>query len=439
MLPKLVTQIPGPRSRELAKELARSESQNITYLASDFPVFWKRAAGCNVWDADGNRYLDFTSAFGVAGLGHGPKEIVSALKKQAADLPHAMGDVHPTENKVRLCQQLSAITFERWSPGAKAKTILTNSGSEAVEAALKTALIVTGKPGVLSFEGAYHGLGHGALTVSGLDYFRSPFRSQLARFGTQVSFPDTDNLEAILSEIEVMLTKKKIGAVLVEPIQGRAGERVPPSDFLSRLRCICNQHQVLLILDEIYTGFNRTGSLFACEHSGVIPDLICLGKGLSSLFPIAACVGLQKHMDAWPESTGEALHTSTFLGNPMGCAAALESIRLHLRPETQKAAQASAEILRASLAEISSPAIAEIRGAGLLIGIQLKNQPQITASELAARFVPYALQHGLLILASGPAGDVISLCPPFFMSEKELRFPAKLLQEYLTSRLGSVS
>ena len=164
MLPKLITEIPGPRSRALAAELKRYECRNVTYVAEDWPVFWQRAEGANVWDEDGNRYLDLTAAFGVAGLGHGWAAPV--MRKQSRELIHGMGDVHPTALKVEVCKLLSGMTFERWGEGV-GKVTLSNSGFEAVESALKTAVLATGKAGIVSFNHGYHGLGYGALSRGG--------------------------------------------------------------------------------------------------------------------------------------------------------------------------------------------------------------------------------------------------------------------------------
>src|SRR6266851_1068323 len=188
MLPQLLTEIPGPKSRALAASLRRYECRNTTYLAADFPVFWERASGTNVWDADGNRFLDLTAAFAVAGLGHTNPEIQNALVRQSHDLLHAMGDVHPTALKAGLCRELSRITFENWGAGI-GKTILGNSGTDAVEAALKTSLLNSGKPGVIAFSGAYHGLGYGALEACGIPFFREKFRPQLKEFGVILPYP----------------------------------------------------------------------------------------------------------------------------------------------------------------------------------------------------------------------------------------------------------
>src|SRR5271154_1612167 len=248
MLPELITSIPGPRSRELAVQLRAHESRNVTYVSRGFPVFWARAQGANVWDVDGNRFLDLTSGFGVASLGYTPEKIVAAMLDQAPRLYHAMGDVHPSAEKAALCRRLSELTFGKWKRGAVGKVILTNSGSEAVEAALKTAWLATKRRGVLAFTGSYHGLGYGALTVTGRALFRDPFAAQLADFATFVPFPDCqhcplgatprepsacppDCLNTFLARTENLLKQAGIGAILVEPVQGRGGEIVPPDWF----------------------------------------------------------------------------------------------------------------------------------------------------------------------------------------------------------------
>ncbi len=429
MLPEIQTPIPGPRSRELAARLRRHESRNVTFLAEDWPVFWERAEGTNVWDADGNRFLDLTSAFGVAGLGHTRGEVRDALTTQAGTLLHAMGDVHPTELKVQLCARLSALTFERWSLGL-GKVILGNSGFEAVEAALKTAQLYSGKPGVIAFTGAYHGLGFGALAVGGIPFFREPFRAQLKDFATLLPYPSgaAADLETLRIALEQTIRERAIGAILVEPIQGRGGCVVPPLDFLRVLRRICDEHKILLIADEILTGFNRTGSLFACEHSGIAPDVICLGKGLTGGFPLSACVGRADIMDAWPPSSGEALHTSTFLGNPLGCAMALASLTLHGDPALAGHVRERGEEMKRALREIRSPRIGEIRGSGLLLGVELVKPDGEPDGEGAIALVKDALRHGILLLADSPHANVLSFTPSFFINDEEIAFTVAWLR-----------
>lgn len=461
MLPELITPIPGPRSKALGQELRQFESRNVTCVGSDFPVFWSRAHGVNVWDADGNRFLDLTSAFGVAGLGHTADTVREALVIQSAELLHAMGDVHPAEGKVALCRKLSEATFERWGVGS-GKVILGNSGFEAVEAALKTSLLHSGKPGVIAFTGAYHGLGYGALETAGLPFFREPFRRQLKEFAALLpyphcfhcpydvreeyrlegrDFPNCSNacLTRIEDEIEVVLRQRDIGAILVEPIQGRGGVVVPPRDFLVLLRRICDEHKILLIADEIYTGLNRTGALFACDHFGVVPDMVCLGKALTSGLPLSACVGRREVMDAWPESRGEALHTSTFLGNPLGCAMALASLKIHLRPETARLVRRTGARFRERLRAIQSPAIGHVRGVGLMLGVELVDGGGNPDAAAGSALVKRGLQDGLILLADSPSGNVLALSPPFGITSEEIDFFVSWLQENLTSLPGSIS
>lgn len=442
MLPALQTEVPGPRSRSLASRLRRVESRNVTMVGEQWPVFWARAEGVNVWDVDGNRFLDFTSAFGVAGLGHAPAAVNAALHQQADRLVHAMGDVHPAEAKVELCEELVAATYGRWGAG-EGKVILGNAGSDAIEAALKTSLLHTGRRGVLVFEGAYHGLGYGALEVSAMEFFRRPFARQLGGFAVTVPYPycfrcpfgqggvealaggEFPNccrgcLDDLASRIRQELRQHEIGAILVEPIQGRGGEIVPPEDFLRLLRQICDEENILLVLDEIYTGFNRTGRLFACDYSEVVPDMICLGKALTSGFPLSACVGRAEVMEAWPESEGEALHTSTFLGNPLGCAMAVASLREHRQPAVAEKVCTAGRYLRSRLREIRSPRIGDVRGVGLLVGVELVGPQGEPDPQMAGQCVVQGLQEGLLLLAGGTHGNVLSLTPPFDISNDEI-------------------
>lgn len=443
MLPHLLTAIPGPRSLALAEKLRRHESRNVTFLADDFPVFWKRAEGVNVWDVDGNRFLDLTSAFGVSGLGHANAAVRAALVAQAGALLHAMGDVHPTELKAELCARLSALTFERWGAG-DGKVVLSSSGSDAVETALKTALLRTGKAGVIAFTGGYHGLGLGALSAIGLPFFREPFRAQLRDFATLLPYPaESGGLpDGLRGQIEAVIRAGGIGSILVEPVQGRGGCVVPPREFLPMLRAVCDAHGVLLIADEIYTGFNRTGALIACEHSGVVPDLICLGKALTGGFPLSACVGRAEVMDAWPLSTGEALHTSTFLGNPLGCAMALASLQQHAVPALAADVRERGAMLKEALAALVSPHVGEIRGLGLMLGVELiepSTFPPKPATQLALAIIKHALRDGLFLLADSPTANVLSLTPPFTIADDEIAFVAARLQEYLTFLPGSIS
>jgi 4-aminobutyrate aminotransferase-like enzyme len=453
MLPEVVTSIPGPRSLDLGASLARYENRNVTFLGQKFPVFWERAEDANVWDVDGNRFLDMTSGFAVASHGHTHTKIRDAMQAQSNRLYHAMGDVHPTENKARLCQRLSEITFERWGLGL-GKTTLCNAGFEAVEVALKTSLLHSGKPGVISFTSGYHGLGYGALEVMGIPAFRTPFERQLRDYAARIPYPNCfrcpfgqkegyrlegtrfpNCASACLASIETQIVEairqREIGCIIVEPCQGRGGEVVPPLDFLRLLREICDTYKILLVFDEIYTGFNRTGSLFACDQFGIHPDLICLGKGLTTGFPLSACVGRAEIMDAWPRSQGEALHTSTFLGNPVGCAMALASIDLHLDPELPKRVRRLGNHFRERLRSLNVKSIGDTRGLGLMIGAEIVKPDGAPDPDLALHAVLKGLQDGLLLLGGSPERNVLSFTPPFCIETDEIDFVCERLYLYL--------
>lgn len=412
-------------TRQTLERLRAYESRNVTFIEADgsWPIVWQQAKGSQVWDADGKKYLDLTAAFGVAAAGHANPRVVKAGQQQMATLLHAMGDVHPHPLKARLARELSRITFERWKPRTTGKTIFCNSGFEAVEAALKTALLATGKREVVVFQDAYHGLGYGALNATHREHFRGPFLTQLRQFGSFVPFP-RENCAAVATQICRLLRTKEFGAVLAEPIQVRGGINVPPPDFLPRLRRLCTEHGALLILDEIYTGFGRTGEWFACEHAEVAPDIICLGKALTGGFPLSACVGRAEIMDrAWPPSGGEAIHTSTFLGHPVGCAMALAQIR---EIASQQLVRRSARLGRFLLRRLSKLApdprilACSARGAGLLAGVELTHPDGTPATAEALAIIKSLLHRGFIFLPEGEHANVISFTPPLTISARQL-------------------
>jgi 4-aminobutyrate aminotransferase-like enzyme len=344
---------------------------------------------------DGNRYIDLTAAFGVASVGHTNPRVSAAIRRQANQLVHAMGDVHPNELKLKLARELCALTFH-----GPARVVFGNSGAEAVEIALKTAVLHTQRPGVIAFTGAYHGLTYGALDVTSRDDFRKPFLHQLSHFAAHVPYGKLPEVETI----------EHCGAVIVEPIQGRGGIVVPPDDFLPALRKFCDRHKLVLIFDEVYTGFCRTGRWFAFEHWNVAPDILCVGKGMSGGFPMSACIGRANIMDSWPESKGEALHTSTFLGNPLGCAAALAAIAEMKR---LKLAERAAELGRYVQSQLP------VRGKGLMLGLPVQNAPQLCERLLRA---------GILALPEGERGEVLGLTPPLTISRRQLDYAIGLVR-----------
>ncbi len=297
-------------------------------------------------------------------------------------------------------------------------------------------------------KGAYHGLGYGALNVTQRAHFRSPFRTQLREFGHFVPFPKVGQasrlapnppelpaLRVAESRIRRLFRRQRIGAILVEPIQVRGGINIPPPGFLPMLRQLCDEHEALLILDEIYTGFGRTGKWFACEYSGTLPDVICLGKALTGGFPLSACVGRADLMDAaWPPSSGEAIHTSTFLGHPVGCAMALAQIQ---EIKALKLVQRSAhlgEFLLSSLSHLA-PRTAHLgltgRGLGLLAGVEVCLADGSPATGAVLGIVKALLRRGFIFLPEGEHANVISFTPPLTIGEQQLREAVRVLGEEL--------
>ncbi len=431
------------RAQKILRQLRDYESPNILAIAPDLsaPIVWERARGVHVWDAAGRKYLDLTAAFGVAAAGHANPRVVAAGRRQMGVLLHAMGDVYPHARKAELARELSRLTFERWTAARPqksrlaGKTIFTNSGFEAVEAALKTALLATGRPRILAFTGAYHGLGYGALNATHRGHFRAPFRPQLAGFGAFAPFPKEDSdLPPLESTIRKWHGSSPFGAILVEPVQARGGIQVPPAGFLPRLRELCDRFGALLILDEIYTGFGRAGKWFACEHSATMPDLICLGKALTGGFPLSACVGRADVMEAaWPRSTGEAIHTSTYLGHPVGCAMALAQIQeVQTRRLPERSAALGAFLLRELRATPPPPPWRfEIRGLGLMAGVEIHQLDGAPATAAALGVIREMLRAGFIVLPEGEHSNIISFTPPLTITRAQLAAAARAFHQAL--------
>ncbi len=405
---------PDRANRGWAERLSQVESRNVTFVEAP-PPFWTEAAGARVRDAGGREYLDFTGAFGVAFAGHRHPMVVERIREQAGRLIHGMGDIHPPAVKVEFLEALTALM-----PWRDARAILGLSGSDAVEAALKTAQLATGRPGVIAFEGSYHGLTLGALATTHREHFRDPFVRRLADHVHFVPFPSTvDEGDGVLDRVDRLLhlaTPVPVGAVIVEPVQGRAGVHVPPSGFLAELAERVRAHGALFIADEIFTGMGRTGTLLGSDHDGVVPDLVCLGKALGGGMPLSACVGPARVMHAWPPSSGEAIHTSTFLGHPVCCAAGLGFLKALQCDDLITRAARLGSLARDFLSEtlIGREEVVEIRGRGLLLGVEL-------CGKGAARAVRYALERGLILLPAGEHGQVLELTPPATLTEAELR------------------
>jgi 4-aminobutyrate aminotransferase-like enzyme len=420
------------------------------------PIVWAEALGANVCDVDGNIYVDLTSAFAVAGLGHRHPAVVAAAHRQVERLLHAMGDVYPSDAKIGLSRRLMEV-----APAGLEQSILGMSGADAIDAAMKTAAVATGKPGVLAFWGGYHGLSYGALSLSAYrDSFRRPFLSQLNPHVQHVPYPDTyrppfglphDTPAEEISRMCLMHIRQTlshpasgigaIGAVLIEPLQGRGGEVVPPPGFLRGLRALCDELGILLIFDEIYTGFARTGSMFVCEHEGVLPDLLCVGKAMGGGAPLSAVIGKPEVMAKWGTSSGEAVHTSTFLGNPLACAMAEAALGVLVEERWAERVAARGVEVEARLKALQArwpDVIGDVRGRGLMWGLDLVKDvgTRAAATELALGLVGDCRRAGYLWLPSGVEGNVLALTPPFVITDAQLDGALGVLEEGLRARLG---
>jgi acetylornithine/succinyldiaminopimelate/putrescine aminotransferase len=414
-LPRIISAVPGPRSRALAQRLVAVENPEVTCLLDPPPIFWSSGAGVNVTDADGNRYVDLLAGFGAAVLGYAHPELTAAVTAQACELQHAMGDVYPAVQKVELLEALVRVL-----PGDLGDVILSSSGSDAVESALKTALIATGRPGVVAFEGAYHGLGLGALDTTHRADFRAPFEGRLAQKTRFVPYGDAEAARRAARESDA-------GAILFEPIQGRGGIVFPPPGFVAALREIADEVGALLIADEVYTGLGRTGRWLACEHEGVLPDVVALGKALGGGLPLSACAGVRGVMKRWPASRGEAVHTSTHLGNPVGCVAGTTVLHVIERDALVKRAEevGARWLTRTRSLLARSPHVREVRGRGLLLAVELDD------AVFARSIVVRALRAGWILLGEGPDGRTLALTPPLVIDESLLDAAAEQLAELL--------
>lgn len=406
-LPHLETDVPGPRSQALVDVLARHECPAVTArrarraaalgVASDDPVVWSEAIGANVVDADGNRFVDLTSGFGVAFVGHRHPAVVRAVSEQTSRLLHAAGDAWPDVARIRLLEVLAQVT-----PGDLSVSLLGLSGADAVDAAVKTAVLATGRPGVLVFEGGYHGL---ALGVLGLQAYKAAFTSP---FADRVVSAQALPFGCPPEQVRDALSGGTIGLVLVEPLQGRGGMRIPPDGWLAAVAAEVRAAGAVLAFDEIQCGLGRTGAWFASEHEGVIPDLMCVGKALGGGFPLSACVGTPDVMAAWGASKGEALHTQTFLGHPIGCAAALAVLELIDDAGLVDWAATRGAKLRVALEEVGF----SVRGRGLMLGVELGASSFAVSREL--------LKRGYLTLPAGMEAEVLALTPPVCLTDVQV-------------------
>lgn len=413
--PQISVTPPGPRSRELAETIAAVEAPVVNTLFGDAPsIVWREALGSNVLDVDDNIYLDLTSGFGVAAVGHRRPEVVAAIGQQAAQLVHGLADVASHPLRVELATRLGEL-----APVSEPRVYFAISGSDAVEVALKTAWLATGRSGILAFDPAYHGCTLGALAATSRQAFRRPFSEQLNPRVSRLPFG------APMAAIDEVLASVEMAAVVVEPVVGREGVTLPPEGWLSELVACCNRHGVLLIADEVFTGFGRTGFWFACDAERLEPDLLCCGKALGGGLPIAAVVGRADLMRHWDHG-GEALHTATFLAHPLACAAALATLDvIESENLVERAARLGELLTLRGAAWERLDSVHSVRGRGLAWTLELHRQD--TAAEIARQ----ATERGLLLLA---AGRRLQLAPPLVIADDQLEHALSVLDGLLKRR-----
>jgi 4-aminobutyrate aminotransferase / (S)-3-amino-2-methylpropionate transaminase / 5-aminovalerate transaminase len=432
--PEIRVAPPGPMSQAAVKRLeqlecpafgVRREARAELAGAEMLPIVLATGKGSNLYDVDGNRYVDLIAGFGALLLGHAPPSVLRALEGQSHRLIQALGDVYAADAKIALLERVASL-----HPGHAPRAILCQSGSDAVTAAIKTAALATGKPGLIAFEGAYHGLGYAPLAACGLrESYRSPFAAQLNPSVTFAPYAGAEaDVDRALEAVEEALRRGDVGAVLIEPILGRGGCVVPPDSFVKGVAELARANGALLIADEIWTGLGRAGSMVRTAKIGVTADILCFGKGLGGGLPISACVASGEIMAAWA-SAPDVIHTSTHAGSPLACAAAIATLdglrfkRLVVR--AQEVGDRVQDALRAELASVAG--VVAVRGAGLMIGIEF------ASGDLALRTARGLFSRGYLSLTGGQRSEVLTLTPALNIGEERLLDAARALREVLSA------
>ncbi len=401
------TALPGPKARAWVERDAAAIAPCYT---RSYPFVMDHGRGSEVWDVDGNRFIDFSAGIAVTATGHCHPEVVRAIKEQAEKFIHMSGTDFYYPAQIELAEKLNAIV----PIGEATQVFFANSGTEAVEAAFKLARYVTRRPRMLAFIGAFHGRTMGSLSLTASKAVHKEGFAPLVpgvthlpygycyRCPLNLEYPACDI--ACVSYIEEVVFKRyvppgEVAAIFVEPIQGEGGYIVPPPEFFPRLKEVTEKHGILFVVDEIQSGMGRTGRMFAIEHWGVEPDMVCMAKGIASGMPIGAMVA-RKSLMIWPPGA----HATTFGGNPVCCAAALATIRLVEESYMENAARMGQRIMdRLRAIQDEHPAMGDVRGKGLMVGVELVKDKgtKEPASELRDELVQRAFQKGLLILGCG--------------------------------------
>ncbi|ATL66106.1 4-aminobutyrate--2-oxoglutarate transaminase [Nocardia terpenica] len=434
---QLVTALPGPRSQALA---ARRKAAVAAGVGSSVPVYAADADGGVIVDVDGNALIDLGSGIAVTGVGASNPAVAAAVAEQAARFTHTCFMVTPYEGYVRVAEELAALT-----PGAHAKrSVLFNSGAEAVENAVKIARLATGRSAVVAFDHAYHGRTNltMALTAKSMPYKANfgPFAPEIYRMPMSYPFRDEPGLTGeqaarrAISRIETQLGAQTVAALVIEPIQGEGGFVVPAPGFLATLSEWAAAQGIVFIADEVQTGFARTGAWFACEHEGVVPDLITLAKGIAGGMPLAAVTGRADLLDAvHPGGLG-----GTYGGNPVACAAALATIDRMRELDLCGRARAIEAAVLPRLRDLAAETgvIGDVRGRGAMLAIELVRDGGEPDPALAKAVAAEAFSRGVVLLTCGSYGNVIRLLPPLVIGDDLLAEGIDVLGESLRAAVG---
>jgi 4-aminobutyrate aminotransferase / (S)-3-amino-2-methylpropionate transaminase / 5-aminovalerate transaminase len=432
----LKTELPGPRSREILERKAGSVADPLSLT---FPIVIEEGRGATVTDVDGNTFLDLTGGVGCLNVGHSHPRVVAAAKEQLERFGHTDFTIVPYEVYVRLAERLCGLT----PISAPTKAAFFNAGTEAVENAVKFARSYTKRPAVIAFEGGFHGRTLLSLSLTSKTH---PYKAGLGPFAPEVyrvpfaqdyRGPDAHAALAALEQALVtQVAAEDVAAIVIEPVQGEGGFVVAPRPFLEGVRRICDDNGIVLVVDEVQTGFGRTGKLFAIEHYGVEPDLITMAKSIAAGLPLSAVVGRAEIMDA----PGDSAIGGTYVGNPVAQAAALAVLDVIEEEDLVQRAAAIGETLRARMSSWSErfEAVGDVRGLGAMMAIELVHErtSKDPAPELASAVVDAATERGLLLLKSGIYSNCIRVLVPLVITDAELDEALEVWEEALQTAVG---
>jgi 4-aminobutyrate aminotransferase / (S)-3-amino-2-methylpropionate transaminase / 5-aminovalerate transaminase len=413
------TEIPGPRSREI---LERKQRVVADPLSVYHPVVIERGEGATLKDVDGNTFIDFTGGIGCLNVGHSHPRVIEAAQEQLERFSHTDFTIVPYEVYVRLGERLSEL-----APIRDAKSAFFNAGTEAIENAIKFARSYTKRPAVIAFEGGFHGRTLLSLSLTSKTH---PYKAGLGPFAPEVyrvpfpseyRGPDAQTaLETLERALITQIAPESVAAVVIEPVQGEGGFGVCPKEFMEGVRRLCDEHGIVMVVDEVQTGFGRTGRLFAVEHYDVEPDLITLAKSIAMGLPLSAVIGKSEIMDAPPDSA----IGGTYVGNPVAQAAALAVLDVIDEEDLCERATVIGDTIRERMRAWQSrfPQIGHVRGLGAMLAIELVTDPgtKEPAPELADEVVDHAARHGLLLIKSGIYSNCIRVLTPLVLSDAEL-------------------